>query len=165
MSTSPTKSATSETSARSTPKLIRLSGDQAATYWPVLSKGFLRSLPPGVEPSEHLVNNMLTGILRRQYDCWVLQVERQGETKQAASAITCVRVDPVSGSRSLLIYSLAARIPVRPEEWKEAFRLLRHVARSARCHRITGYTANQSVMQIVDSVGGNTDMRVIEIGV
>ncbi len=145
--------------------LNRLGGEQAAKFWPILSRGFARSLPPGVEFSEMLLNNMLLGILHKQYDCWIIKGERDGKPKQLGGVITTVRVEPLTGVRSLLIYSLYVKQMLSDEEWKELFKLASHVATKHKCKRICAYTRNPSVLSIVESLGGQSEMRVVELEV
>lgn len=146
-------------------KLIRMLPDQAAHYWPILSKGFMSSLPPGVVPSDVVVNNLLIGVMRKNYDCWIVKAERNSKEKAVAGAITQVTIEPTTGQRTLLIYSLYARTMLSKEEWKEAFDLLSQVAAKNKCVRISGYTMNESIVSIVNSLGGNCDMRVVELEV
>lgn len=146
-------------------KLIRLSGEQASRYWPVLSQGFSRALPPGTVATRGVLNNMLIGILRRNYDCWVVKVRRDGKWRQVAGAITSIRVEPMSGLRSMLIYSLFSQSPLEDEEWEQAFSLLAKVARKGNCAKVTAYSRNPSVLEMVERLGGDTQMRYIELGV
>ena len=146
-------------------RLIRLNGEQTARFWPALKKGFARSVPPGVAPTEILMTNMLQGILNRSHDCWLLQVEREDKLRQAAGMVTTVRLDPLTGHRTLFIYSLFARIPISDEEWGDAFDKLRAVAKQHKCIRVSAFSKNPSVIDLVNKLGGSTEMRVVELEV
>ena len=146
-------------------KLIRMLPDQAAHYWPILSKGFARSLPPGTFPSEMLLNNLLASVLKKNYDCWILKGDRGDKNKLIAGALTTVLIDHLTGSRPLLIYSLYAKTMLSDKEWKEAFELLSKVAAKNKCQRITAYSMNPSILSIVESLGGKSEMRLVELEV
>lgn len=145
--------------------LKRVDGVQAGQLWPELSRGFQRATPPGPIPGEAIVNNMLTAVMRKAMDCWVIQVKRDGKTRYAGGMLTVVRVDQVTGLRTLLIYSLFTRLMLTEEEWSDGFALLKEAAKAKRCSRISAYTTNENVIAIVNRLGGNTGIRVIELEV
>lgn len=146
-------------------RLIRLNGEQAATYWPVLSAGFAKTLEPSPTPSNVILNNLLLGVVNRTYDCWMVQVPRDGKSKQAVGMITTTRHDPITGQRFMLIHSLFSRLTLEPAEWKEVYRLLRAVAKKNACSKIVAYSKNPRMLNIIHAVGGATDVRAVELEV
>ena len=144
-------------------KLLRLSGDQAARYWPVLSPGFAASMPPGVLPQSTVLNNMLQAVLSRHMNCWTVKARRGDKEPMIAGFLTAIRTDPISGQRALMIYSLFTKGDATNEEWKEAITLLRRVARAQKCHIIMAFSKNVRVIRMIENNGGNTEYRVVEL--
>jgi hypothetical protein len=146
-------------------KLLRLSGEQAARYWPVLSPGYARSMPPGVMTNSVVLSNMLQAVLSRQMDCWAVKAQRGESEPLVASFLTAVRTDPVSGQRALALYSLFSKGDIADDEWGEALALLRKVAKTFRCHVILAFSNNPRILELTKTLGGNCDTRVIELEV
>lgn len=144
--------------------LIRLTPAQASHFWPVLSLGFMKALPPGVLPGQQVANNILTGIHRRTHDCWVIQ--RGGEAqKHIGAAITTVQAEVTSGERELVLYAVYSNGDMSDAEWGEALSLLSTVAKKSKCQRIIAYSKNTRMIALAESLGGRADTRVIELEV
>lgn len=146
-------------------KLSRLDGVQAAKFWPVLGSGFMRSLPPGAIPNEETSNNLLVGVLSKRYDCWIFQLKRNDKQRFAGGFLCEVSVEPVTGTRALVIYSLFNLFMMSDEEWARGFELLRLAAKRYKCSTVRAFSKHPSVIKLIERNGGNADMRVVELEV
>lgn len=129
-------------------------------HWPLVKQSLMLSLPSTVELSERSLAEILSQIMNGMLKVWALV---EGEEVRAI-ATTVVEVDRISATRNLLVYSLYVfEGAVNMETWRELFRAFSILAKQLECFRIVATTTNTRVMQIVTSLGGSIEGRIIDL--
>ena len=139
--------------------LVRIHPTEIHRFWGLFRRGIEASLPPTA--SEEKMANVLNALLAGKMDVYYLR--KNGE------ALAFVIVDELwdgdSQERNLLIYCLHSfpetRSPTR-EEWKAGFEDLRAIAKKRHCSGICAYTRKDSVVNLSEYLGAETDWRFLK---
>lgn len=140
--------------------LRRIYAHEMGEHWPLVKQSLMLSIPSTVELSEHSLAEILSQIMNGALKVWALV---EGDDVRAI-ATTIVEVDNVSATKNLLIYSLYVfEGVVKMETWRELFRTFSVLAKQLECFRIIATTSNARVMQIVTSLGGSIESRIVDL--
>lgn len=136
--------------------LLKLLPDQISKYWPIISYGVMKSLPPHVQPSPALMADVLNSFLIGKLSCWFGFEKRSSNNEPALKvmAVTLPVVDDISGTRNLLIYCLYGFSPIAEQNWAIWFEVLRKYARGISCSYIIAYTNIDRVVNISKLLNG-----------
>jgi len=133
--------------------------EQVSADWDNISPAIQGALPPLVPyGNPDIMNNILAKILEGELECWTL-IKNEEETLGIGTFE--VVLDVPSGVKSLLIYSLYTYIPFSYDLWGILLTRLRKHAREKGCHRISGFTNVDRVIDLVNVLGGRSDFRYI----
>lgn len=143
--------------------LIQLLPEQASRYWADIKGAVEDSLPPVVGMQSDRMSNILTQILTGTVSVWV-SVEK-GETVNTINGLilTTFVFDGISGTKSLLIYCIYGYGNIQKGGVLEVVQALQKFGGANECHRIIAYSDVPSVMELVESLGGETRYRLLSI--
>lgn len=141
--------------------LIRLEPSQVSRYWDDIKAALLYSVPPLVNADEEGLNNILTSLLARRMDAWVLCEEGENGCNVFALAVTQEMMDPGTLERNLLIYSLCGYKFVPEKLWQDGFATLRRFARSVGLKRIVAYTKVPRIIEIAKGLGADCSTTLV----
>ena len=149
--------------------LLRLSADQISRYWEDIKTAIIAAVPPLARAEQQHISQLLENLLMDRLQAWLL-VTKEGEGEKAvfdikALGITTVWKDIGTGARSLLIYALYGYSYVEPAVWQAGFEGLKKFAASEGCHQIVAFTKVPRVLEIVKSLGGDSDTKLITLEV
>lgn len=133
-------------------KIFMLRHEDISKQWDVIKFAIEQSSPPISIAAPETMNNTLKALMTGRLRCWVMLRDE----KLLAMATTMFTIDDVSKIKDLLIYTLFGFSLVHEEEWKYAVDKLREYAHSNKCHRIVAYTGVKRLLNLIDSLGGNT---------
>lgn len=123
--------------------LVKLLPEQVANYWEDLIKEGIRvSLPLHVARDDDAMNSILGQILKGNIQCWVVK----NESQIIAIATTAIMKDDLTGSSSLLIYSVTTLSHMAEDFWKEGYEAFTKFARGVGCNRVYAYTTDERVV-------------------
>ena len=130
--------------------LIQLIPNQISDLWGQLKPMMEASLPPTEKPSDELMNNLLESAIKGTLKLWAIK----GDDSKIYGIVSTTFIDEVmTGTRTLLIYTLFGFTLVSEEIWKASYATLRQYAKSNKCQGIIGYTDNNRVEVIAKALG------------
>ena len=146
--------------------LIKLGTQDVTKLWGELKRAAVASIPPTTSNLEQHTNNVLAAIMRGDIDCWVI-VSREGDPKRAAKGVvfTGLVVDSFSMTKNMLINGVFSYERIDMSLWADGLETLRKDAKRKGCHLIIGYTSIPRMIDIVKSLGGNTETTLITLEV
>jgi hypothetical protein len=151
-----------------------LKKDKVSTFWPLVEKSLRLAIesgdPPGVPDTPETYTNILKSMLEGYVDCFMIgEVANEAKVvddfRILAIGTTIVSTDPVSGSRTLLIYTLSSFVVITDETWRWAFSHLMEYAQERGCVSMIAITRNARVLDIINKLGGSTEYRLVELEV
>ena len=147
--------------------LLRLQPRDITKHWEGISDAISKSLPPITTASAERMTFILRSLIVEVMQCWVLcKPDAENDTTEMYAIITTeYAIDPGSGTKNLLIFSLYGLQPVPQELWRDGFSTLQKFAKTNDCEGIIAFTDVPAVVEIAKSIGGNTDTRLIILGV
>ena len=145
--------------------LVRLLPDDIEKGWNVISKALEESVPDHVKVDDIGLSNILYALLEDKLQCWLISDSDFKENGMHGILTTLSVVDPPSGTRNLLIYSLLAYRRITKELLMDGYATLREYARGKGCFKIIAYTDVQSIENMVLAMGGKTGHTLVELEV
>lgn len=122
------------------------------------------ALPPSVRYSPYTMTNILAAILSGDLRVWGKYWPDEPDGKLHAVLTTTERYDPISGQRSILIYTLYGTMPLTDMKlWESAIRTLLEYTKSRKAQALTAYTSNRKLAAIIRRLGGDTDFTFMEL--
>jgi len=103
---------------------------------------------------EVVLSNLLSGVMQ----CWILCAPNQAHVVRAM-AITSLIDDPVSGTRDCLMFAALAFVPVSDAVWMRAHSDIMQFAISNNCDRLTTFTKDKRILDILSTLNYNTEYR------
>jgi len=143
--------------------LVEMTGQQVANYWiDMIKPAVANSLPAHVTLAEDTMNNILNKILCGVVQCWAVTLEGN----IVGICTTMINVDPVTGSKSFLIYSLYNFTDeMYPDHlWATCLDQVMRLAKSKDCWPVYCYTDNEQVAKHAVQVGGASTQQLITFG-
>lgn len=135
--------------------LIKLLPEQVAERWDLIRFALSESLPPVVISGPHTYNNILTTALCERMQVWFGVSEKDGKRTLDVIIVTTRAEDAVSGSASLLIYSMYAFSQLAPRDWQEYYEALSKYAKSVGCGSMSAYTENIKIINAAMQIRGS----------
>jgi len=143
--------------------LTRLTSNQVANHWDEIKTHLENTLAPFVKVTPVTLNNIFESFLSDRAQVWtVWKWNGDGKPEVHAMATTYIQVDPISGTKNLLIYSLSGYKFVTEELWMEGIEGIKRFAQEKKCAKILAYSSVPRILQVANSLGGNTGMTYIE---
>ena len=120
-----------------------------------------------MDPSEDMLGNMLQALLAGRLECWFLCSKEENSFGKIIGVFTTTIVgDPIVGVRHLLIYTMSGTNSYIPDcVWKREFETLAKYARLKHCNSIRIMTVDDRVIDIVEKLGGEVVMNVVDLEV
>ena len=144
--------------------LVRLLPSNIADNWDVIKYSLTYSLPPMINQSEEVLNNILTVLLAGEMQCWVSYKDWKNAEIEGVMT-THIIEEYVSKVKNLLIYSAFAYDTTNKRTWTEGLVAINRFADVYGCENIIGYTMAPEIIKVIKLLGGNTDYTVISIPV
>lgn len=137
--------------------LIHLQPEQVSGNWEVLAPLFAMSLPQNMTGKDGMASILRAALLER-LQVWVYQ-----DDEGVGFVVSTTMVgDPVTGMKSLLIYSLSAVNEIKKAMWSDAFDTLSRFAKSRGASSIRAYSDDKRIVKYAASQGANTSSTLIE---
>ena len=133
--------------------LQQIMPDKIGLYWSHM-KSRVDEIIKGV-PGEsiHKLNNILHDLLSGKKVGWISYHNDNGRKKSDAFIITEVISDPVTETKSLLLFCMVGdNLP--ESSWIEGFEAIEKYGVSRGCTRMTAYTDSEAIIQRVRDYGG-----------
>lgn len=141
--------------------LVKLLPDNVARNWDTIKFAISESLPPVAGEGLTKMNNILEALLAGSLECWVSVFDE----KIKAIGTTQVLHDAISDTHNLCIYSFYSYTNMGNSEWAEELNTLKRYAESRGCVRIIAYTKIPALVQLIQRLGGETDVTVLSINI
>lgn len=108
------------------------------------------------------LTNLLHALLSERAQCFV---NLDDERRLVRIAITRVKVDEVTGEKSLAVNSLYGFKPTSVEEWQRDIDTIKDYAKKHGCKRVLACSNNERVFEIVQNIGFENYFRhfVLEV--
>ena len=143
--------------------LLRLQPGQISKYWDVVRYTLAVSVPPITKLTDRYFVKCLEALLAGKMQAWVF-LEKVVSTKINAMVVTEIIGDPISGTKSLLVYA-GTTFEVDPnlKEWKGATIKLMRFGKANNCVTMTSYVNNPRLMEIYKKLGICSEYFFVEI--
>lgn len=141
--------------------LVEMTPEQVSENWGFYRKAIGKSLAPTITNTTQGMSLVLKHIMLG--DLKVFMYDNEGHANFILS--TVVREDPITEQRSLLIYSLTAFFQIKPNAWENAFDTLSKEAKRLGCSSVIAYSANEKIVNYMQSKGAKTSFTLIEMEV
>ena len=142
-------------------KLAVLSPEQVTEDWEAIEFAISESLPPDELALPTTLDAVYKGLMAGQYECLMFFKNDTPYT----TLILRYQVNEFSVTKQLFIYSMYSYVPITNTDWFRIFTLLRDRAVANKCDKILAYSNVARVFEIVKSLGGNIDFRLIQLEV
>ena len=103
--------------------------------------------------------NVLKNLLIGRGDLWLLQ----DSESILAAVVTTLYIDPITGSKHLMIWGLNIIGKVTKVMANKALFTLQMFAKDSGCYDIIGFTSFESVSRLVENAGGDSSRVLINI--
>jgi hypothetical protein len=137
--------------------LIRLSPEQLSSYWELIYRAIKSSSLALANMSEERINNILASLMNGLAVCWI---DERGSTVTTV-VITSMVVEPISETKSLLIYTAHMFSKLKSEHYIEMAKGLGAYATSLGCAQILVYCSNNKLSDLLVEYGADTFTLVI----
>lgn len=145
--------------------LVLLLPSQISSKWEVIKYAISESLPPTVDMSSEVMNNLLMSLLDGSSQCWVSYQENDEVKSVDAILVTTFIEDFLSRTKTLQIYSLYGTKPIEDESWVVGLQTLKRYAKANGCIKVTAYSNVERIEEIVNILGGNVEWKFISFPV
>lgn len=144
--------------------LLKITKEQAASYWEVLKFGIEKALPPTLD-NKYRMDNILESLMKGNMEAWIITGKKKDKDLLLGTMVTTFEDDHCTKIRRLLIYSVFAHKHVPNNEWKEIYNILRRYAREMGCHMISAYTNSARIVELVNNLNGSTSYTYVTLEV
>ena len=141
--------------------LTRLLPEQISTFWDVIKYAVEESLPPVVAEHPDKMNRILSSALSGETTVWASYTKGEEGIKFEGIVLTQFTHDKVSETKNLLIYCLYGYELVNKDSWLDGLMAIAKYAKSRNCSRVIAYTNEEQIINVVNSLGGNTEYTFI----
>jgi len=143
--------------------LTQLTSNQIAKHWDEIKTHLETTLVPFVKVTPTMLNNIFEAFLAGRAQVWTSwKWDGDGQVKVYAMATTYIQIEPISGTRNLLIYSLSGYSFIAEDLWREGIEVIRKFAIECKCANILAYSSVPRVLEIASMLGGKIDTSYIE---
>lgn len=140
--------------------LLRMLPEQVSEGWDFYAPVIAKSLPPTVTNARLRMVNVLHSILKDELVVWVYQ-SRAGDIKYVMS--TLERIEPVSLTKDLLLYSFTGLGDVKPVDLLTGFEKLSMYGKSRGCVAIIAYVDEPRVVRFLVNQGARADFKLVQM--
>lgn len=132
--------------------------DQIEKDWQAIYEAIKESFPPLADATlpEH-ENNLFTSLMSGVLECWVLY---EGEDPWIIGTLQVTR-EVVTGTKNLLVYSILAYKPIPLQVWYSLFVKFRQRCKELGCSKVVAFSNVDRVVQLVKSLGGRSDFKLL----
>lgn len=130
--------------------VIRILAQQIPRFWVAIKFAASATASIPNHDKELYLNNLLASLLNDTAQCFI---RYNDEKELLAIAITRFIQDEITGEKTLFINCLYSFKGVDNEEWEHDFGLIKDFAKSSGCKKITTYSNNPRVFEIVKLTG------------
>lgn len=141
--------------------LTRLLPDQISNFWPIIKYAVEESLPPIVGDHPDKMNRILSAMLSGKLEVWVSY--KAEDRKFEAILVTQILYDEASNMKNLLLYCLYGYDLIDKESWIEGWKAISKYAKSKGCSQVMAYSADQDIVKLAKSFGGDTSYTFISL--
>jgi len=145
--------------------LTKLLPDQVSKFWDVISYAMEQSLPPTVGESPDKMNNILMAALSGKLDIWASYRKEEKANKFEGILATRFIYDDVTCMKNMLIYAIYGYDKVSRDSWDSGLGTIVKYAASQKCSLIVAYSNEPRVIEVVNSLGGDTSFSFISFRV
>lgn len=145
--------------------LVLLLPSQISGKWEVIKYAISESVPPTVDMSDKVLNNVLMSLLNGTAQCWVSYQEVEGKNSVDAILVTRVMDDSLTETRTLQIYTLYGTRPIEDKSWMAGLGTLKKFAKANGCIKVTAYSNVERIEEIVELLGGEVEWKFISFPV
>lgn len=135
--------------------LRRLSKEEIANRWEVISHAIEQALPPIASIKEQRMNQIYNNLMLGTVQCWGSYGDVEKEDTLNGIGTTTIVYDFTSGGKMLLGYTVFAVRKIEQEEWVEGYKQLEEFALANDCERICIYTDNPRVVEVAKQFGAS----------
>ncbi len=135
--------------------------EQVSKFWDIIKYAIEQSLPPITSEHPDKMNRILSAALSGKVSVWVSHVDH----KINGIVLTTSTYDDISGTKNLLIYCVYGYTRVDKDSWLKGLTVLTKYAKAKRFSRIVAYTNVDYIVNMVNSLGGNSEYRFISFDV
>lgn len=135
--------------------IIRLSQDEIIRVWDHVRPGIFATLAPTGEKRTETIQRVLRSLLCGDMELWLaLEDPNDFSEKSIYGAFTTVIYkEPISESKSLLIYSLFETRSVPPAIWAIGLKKLRDYASVQGCFSLSAYSNIPKIIEMCEAMG------------
>jgi len=139
--------------------LQRMLPEQVSNNWEFFAPVLERSLPPLVINGRQRMANVLRSILMDELVVWLY-----GNKQELRYVISTVeRVDPVSLTKDLLIYTFTGFGNVKSVDLTEGFELLSRFGKSRGCLSVVAYVDEPGILRLLERLGAKTNFNLVQM--
>ena len=136
--------------------LVKLEVDEITQRWNYLSGVIQASLLEKLEDDTYLLKQLISGNML----CWAIQ----DENEILAYVTTIDWIDIALGEKDIMIYSLTkVSNNITDEIWKDSFMKFATYAKENDYKKVVAFTVVPKILELVEMLGGNTDIRLVTI--
>ena len=140
---------------------VLLNPEELLDLWRYIKPMILAGLPPGTEPTEELASTLQRALLKGIMWCWVIM--SNGAPLGAVTA--CITQDICSEVRQISVYSAWFIETPKSETIREMYSNLLAKGRSQGCKKMSGFTANKEVFDVLKKLKGIKTMIYLEVDI
>jgi hypothetical protein len=134
--------------------LVRMYPEQIAKHWEILKPTVEIALPPVTPVTMDRMNRVLQSLMAGQLVMHLVCEEEGRKIRGVITTSTFQTIDMVE--RQLLVYTAYAHGPATFEDLKEAWDLIKDLAKGHDCTSIVGYTNKDEVLKLVKAFDAET---------
>ena len=138
--------------------LVRIPISGVAKHWDLIKGSISEAFPPTCVPDEKGMLSVLQQILAGGMQVWACLRNRY-PVEAVALLTTYIATEPITGTKSLLLFSLYAWEPLQRQDYLDGFETMKKYALSEGCTNISYYTANSLFSKLAQEVGFNTQFN------
>ena len=135
--------------------IVRMAPEQIASSWDYVRPGILETLAPVADQSHETIQRVLRSLLSEDMQLWMgLEDPNDFSDKSIYGfMVTTIYTDLISGTSSLLVYSLFEVREIPPMIWSLGMRKLGDFASINKCTNIIAYTEIPRVIELSKMLG------------
>ena len=145
--------------------LVLLLPSQISSKWDAIKYAISESVPPTVDMSSKVMNNILMSLLDGTAQYWISYQEIEDEKVVNAILVTRVIDDSFTETRTLQIFTLFGTRPIDDAYWIEGLATLRKYAKVNSCLKVTAYSNVERIEEVVEFLGGKVEWKFISFAV
>jgi hypothetical protein len=146
-------------------RFVKLSPEGVMEYWNLIAPEIYRALPTYVFQVPEIMLKLQEQILLGSLHCWISLDIIPENAQVYAIGTTTIVVDPISQTKTLLVYTATTLGDHPIEMWSEAVETLKKFAISKGCKNITAYSSNPRMVQICALQGADVSTTLIKFEV